>query len=190
MLSSCNKQAWRDRIGVEVEASESSPALQVWARQGGLTSLAFGAPSANCGVPSRRPPGTLEGPRQAIRLTNSTTPQNFPLFRIVDMRDRSTAKLRKRKCSPYDRQMDRAITDQDQLYNTFALNPLSVYNNSTSSPPQRTDPSQASLKAPRSAKACLPCRNRKVRCDAVSRRPNPCTNCALDGLKCELVPRA
>ncbi|KIW79443.1 hypothetical protein Z517_06055 [Fonsecaea pedrosoi CBS 271.37] len=42
---------------------------------------------------------------------------------------------------------------------------------------------------PRSAKACLSCRGRKVRCDAVSKRPEPCTNCTLDGLICELAPR-
>ncbi|CAK7200318.1 hypothetical protein SEUCBS139899_003009 [Sporothrix eucalyptigena] len=35
----------------------------------------------------------------------------------------------------------------------------------------------------RAHKACLSCRNRKVRCDVVS-RGQPCTNCRLDGVDC------
>ncbi|VUC23904.1 unnamed protein product [Clonostachys rosea] len=35
----------------------------------------------------------------------------------------------------------------------------------------------------RAAKACLSCRNRKVRCDVVS-GGHPCTNCRLDGVGC------
>ncbi|KAH7141647.1 fungal-specific transcription factor domain-containing protein [Dactylonectria macrodidyma] len=41
----------------------------------------------------------------------------------------------------------------------------------------------------RAPKACLKCRERKVRCD-VSMRGSPCTNCLLDGKTCTTVDRA
>ncbi|KAG8664106.1 uncharacterized protein FPOAC1_014075 [Fusarium poae] len=40
----------------------------------------------------------------------------------------------------------------------------------------------------RSTRACLPCRTRKVRCDA-SHRGVPCTNCCLDGKECLVAER-
>jgi hypothetical protein len=39
----------------------------------------------------------------------------------------------------------------------------------------------------RAAQACVPCRNRKVRCDFALHTPAPCTNCRLDGTVCEVT---
>ncbi|GAD93964.1 fungal specific transcription factor domain protein [Paecilomyces variotii No. 5] len=41
----------------------------------------------------------------------------------------------------------------------------------------------------RAAKACASCRSRKVRCDALLRRPGPCTNCDLNQVPCAFLPR-
>ncbi|OQU95790.1 Fungal Zn2-Cys6 binuclear cluster domain-containing protein [Cladophialophora immunda] len=47
-------------------------------------------------------------------------------------------------------------------------------------------PPSSERQAPRrrATKACLPCRARKVRCDATIQYPDPCTNCQLDGKHC------
>jgi Fungal Zn(2)-Cys(6) binuclear cluster domain len=37
--------------------------------------------------------------------------------------------------------------------------------------------------------ACVSCRERKIRCNAMVNYPGPCTNCALDQAPCTMAPR-
>ncbi|KAH7118295.1 hypothetical protein B0J13DRAFT_532869 [Dactylonectria estremocensis] len=53
--------------------------------------------------------------------------------------------------------------------------------------PIQSDSSVSESKRRRSARACLACRKRKVRCDVT--QDDSCTNCQLDGITCEIAPR-
>lgn len=44
-------------------------------------------------------------------------------------------------------------------------------------------------KRKRASLACVACRERKVRCDAMANYPSSCTNCALDQAPCTMAPR-
>ncbi|KAH7115678.1 hypothetical protein EDB81DRAFT_919617, partial [Dactylonectria macrodidyma] len=53
--------------------------------------------------------------------------------------------------------------------------------------PIQSNSSVSESKRRRSARACLACRKRKVRCDVT--QDDSCTNCRLDGFTCEIAPR-
>lgn len=53
---------------------------------------------------------------------------------------------------------------------------------------QETNVSTKKSKYDRSARACLVCRNRKVKCDALLCRPNRCTNCVEFNIKECIIP--
>ena len=56
--------------------------------------------------------------------------------------------------------------------------------------PLSNEPGNAVSRGPlhrRAAKACVACRQRKIRCDVLRKYPHPCTNCELDNVHCAVV---